>query len=407
MVFEMSKFNSLIIRHLINFVKTRQNYIVFESSHHHLYDNSFCLFQYLKQYKKLKLFYVVYNDDQFFEALRKGLKKKQIFFVSNKITHHKFKNLPYIIKWRKILKKCGLVFITYRNFYKEFNIPFYPEQKIINLRHGQFPIKNISKYYNGLIFDYDADFYFRVGTKESIKLLPEELKKLKCKWFASGMPRNDSLHVDKRSNFNEMLKQYEVESKSKVIFCMTTLRNSPKEGYFENHFPLKFSSEELDNFNKFLKANNCLFLVKAHHDNFLSENDRKIMSLSNVAVIDDIDLENNNIFLNETFQYSDMLITDFSSVLFDYLILNKPIAYITADIEKFKSEQGLYSTDFLSTGEQIKNIEDLKKVIINFTKNIDDKEKARLNYGKLYNGDFTNSNSEQIVSLFINHKYLS
>ncbi|NLA70185.1 MAG: hypothetical protein GX852_03980, partial [Clostridiales bacterium] len=46
--------------------------------------------------------------------------------------------------------------------------------------------------------------------------------------------------------------------------------------------------------------------------------------------------------INDLLIGSDILITDYSSVIFDYYLLNKPIVYYAYDIEEYKSGRGLY-----------------------------------------------------------------
>ena len=46
--------------------------------------------------------------------------------------------------------------------------------------------------------------------------------------------------------------------------------------------------------------------------------------------------------VNELLVITDVLITDYSSVIFDYFFMNKPIIYFVYDLEKYKAGSGLY-----------------------------------------------------------------
>lgn len=46
--------------------------------------------------------------------------------------------------------------------------------------------------------------------------------------------------------------------------------------------------------------------------------------------------------INDILLITDVLITDYSSVVFDYLLVNKPIVYFTYDLEEYQQERGLY-----------------------------------------------------------------
>ena len=82
------KLNSFIVRIILKLIRVKDNYIIFESADHHVFDNSFYLFKFLKKYRKLRLFYVVYNRNQYLEAISKGIKKRQVFLISERINIH-------------------------------------------------------------------------------------------------------------------------------------------------------------------------------------------------------------------------------------------------------------------------------------------------------------------------------
>ena len=90
--------------------------------------------------------------------------------------------------------------------------------------------------------------------------------------------------------------------------------------------------------------------------------------------------------VNDFLLITDILITDYSSIIFDYAILNKPIVYFTYDLDEYNSDRGLYF-DFseyvygkvaINTDELIEAIsdnelmEDKRKIFIDkFLKNCD------------------------------------
>ncbi|MFT6959885.1 MAG: CDP-glycerol glycerophosphotransferase (TagB/SpsB family), partial [Polaribacter sp.] len=46
--------------------------------------------------------------------------------------------------------------------------------------------------------------------------------------------------------------------------------------------------------------------------------------------------------INESYQYVDMLITDFSSLIFDFGFLQKPIFYFITDLNEYENDRGFY-----------------------------------------------------------------
>ena len=62
--------------------------------------------------------------------------------------------------------------------------------------------------------------------------------------------------------------------------------------------------------------------------------------MSNIRIISDQDLADRGLQLYEVLAGSSALITDYSSVYFDYLLLNRPIATTTDDMEAWKQMTG-------------------------------------------------------------------
>lgn len=404
-----NKINSKIISKIVSLTRTKDNYIIFESDEHHVYDNSYSLFKYLSQYKKLKLFYVIYNKNQYKECFKKGLKKKQIILIENKINKHSLKNFHYILRAKKILKACSLIFISYRNFYKEFKFKINDNQKLINLRHGQFPIKNLVGYYSDLCINNKENTYFRVGTEESIKLLPKELTDLPCQWFGSGMPRNDDNEDNKIDSVSKLIGKEFDSFVDKIILCMTTFKGNPKESYFETQFPIDIEFDKLEILNKYLKENNTILLIKTHHDNVINSEDRNAVNYSNILLKDSKDFENAGIFSSQLFKYSSALITDYSSVLFDYMYVDKPIGFAIGDLEKYSHDRG-FSLPFTTyiCGPTFKDFDGMFDFIKKVLDGKDECKEKRHELNLLFNGaNSIGENSRKIAELFIDKKYLS
>lgn len=68
---------------------------------------------------------------------------------------------------------------------------------------------------------------------------------------------------------------------------------------------------------------------------------------------------------NEILCIADLLVTDYSSIFFDFLVTNKPIVFYTSDYEKYKQERGLYMDVDDLPGPNTTSIDELIKVINN------------------------------------------
>ena len=114
-------------------------------------------------------------------------------------------------------------------------------------------------------------------------------------------------------------------SKYKTIFLYApTFRD-----YYTDLVP--FSESFLDKFNAFLKENNGIFLIKRHiADQNANRNIKLYKDYSNIV---DITYSVDN--LQEYLTSVDVLITDYSGIVFDFCLLNKPVIFYSYDYENY------------------------------------------------------------------------
>ena len=170
--------------------------------------------------------------------------------------------------------------------------------------------------------------------------------------FISGYPRNDIMLKAKREK-KYIINQIDpdLNSYSKIILWMPTYRRMPPGidvEMGENGIKLDniFNSEGFDvsTFNNILKKHNAICILKPHYyyDTLSKKN---IDSLSNILMINDQWILNKKITLYHLIGCTDMLITDFSSVMTDFSLLDKPIICFCTDLDKVKNNEELYFED--------------------------------------------------------------
>lgn len=182
------------------------------------------------------------------------------------------------------------------------------------------------------------------------------------KFIVTGMPRNDLLFC---TNGREKIYKIFPQSKGKkILLYMPTFReirgraNGDKKGYIFN-----WPGFDIEMFEQFCAQNNVFFVFKLHiQDSALIEkwgyNSKNIGVLTEQLLGEQCTYQ----LLNGT----DMLITDYSSVYFDYLLLNKPIIFTNRDEEEYIKNRGviLEPLDFWRPGAIVDNMESLRKEII-------------------------------------------
>ena len=102
--------------------------------------------------------------------------------------------------------------------------------------------------------------------------------------------------------------------------------------------PLFYDRESLMAFDRYLKDRGLYVVYKPHP----VQDVRGLVSekLTNLILITDETLRRADLQLYEVIAASEALITDYSSVFFDYLLLDRPIATTTDDIESWKEGRG-------------------------------------------------------------------
>jgi len=92
-------------------------------------------------------------------------------------------------------------------------------------------------------------------------------------------------------------------------------------------------------FNEFLSNNNAAMFIKMHYHHELNNNYLVNKSFSNINYLDESVVPD----INNILPFVDVLITDYSGVLLDYLILDKPIIPTSFDLEDYiKTDRELY-----------------------------------------------------------------
>lgn len=164
------------------------------------------------------------------------------------------------------------------------------------------------------------------------------------KYVVTGMPRNDFLfRSDGRKTLTSILKQ-DFRGK-KILFYMPTFRKTifgDANGRRDLHNLFGFENFNYLGFDRFLAEHGLHLIVKLHPlEESLVVNDIVEKKLQNITVLTEERLQAENLEFYETLNAADLLITDYSSVYFDYLLLDRPIIYVPVDLEEYIETRGL------------------------------------------------------------------
>lgn len=182
------------------------------------------------------------------------------------------------------------------------------------------------------------------------------------KYLITGFPRNDFLIAKRNDIYSLITKGRKYD---KIISVIPTFRmgyGNRKEG--ENRFEniLGFKNEDFNLLIRYLEEQNILLIFKLHpfeekvYLELFKNNESK-----NILFLTQEMLKSNDIDLYQVLPHLDMLITDYSSVYFDFLLCNKPITFMINDIQEYTNTRGLLfdCNDFSMPGDKVKTQEEL------------------------------------------------
>lgn len=203
----------------------------------------------------------------------------------------------------------------------------------------------------------------------------------------SGQPKNDYLCRKTFPNYilRKMLKN--VPDYDKVIlYCPTYRRDAPTI-----FFP--FADLDKDDFRKFLEKNKIIILMREHiYSKSLNQS-----LFSNRILPFGFDVCND---INSILPETDILVTDYSSVYIDYLLLDKPCIFIPYDLENYNKKRGLLLDYQLSTpGPKVLTYNEFKKMINDILLASDDFKIDRQKLRNKFHEYQTNNSCQGILKL--------
>ncbi|MEC1685804.1 CDP-glycerol glycerophosphotransferase family protein [Bacillus mojavensis] len=154
-------------------------------------------------------------------------------------------------------------------------------------------------------------------------------------FIESGYPRNDFLHKENRKK--EMLKIKErlgINSEKKIILYAPTWRDNSFYAQGKYKFNMVLDLESLKN----QLSNEYILILRMHY--LVSEN----INLTKYKEFAYDFSDHNDI--RELYLISDILITDYSSVFFDFAGLKRPILFYVPDIEFYRDKLRGFYYDF-------------------------------------------------------------
>ena len=354
---------------------------VFSSVHNRAFNyNSSALFQYVKEYHpEIQAFYVM-EDPGERERLQERFGKESVIDTST------------IEGIRKVLA-CKVWFTSTAP--PLYGVGFRKKYRIINLWHGV-PLKKIgmeqenlgrlTKLYYKYLF---ADNYEAVVTtseelipvmSRSFLVEPERVKV----W---GQPRNDKLFqkMDAGEQMKNIFRGERLPEFTRLLLYAPTFRDHGETKVFPfPEFEGAGREAALKRLQEFLEKHQSMLCIRMHL--YEKEGYEWLRALdhpgSRIRFLNEDRVED----IMEVLAMFDLLITDYSSVFFDYANLRRPILFFMYDYEQYKHEmRDFYFDIHMLPGPVLMNQEEVLKTLKNLPDIVDKYEKKYAEFNNVFN----------------------
>ena len=218
------------------------------------------------------------------------------------------------------------------------------EQIHISAWHG-FPLKVIGFFEGANANPEEFDWLKVITTQTDMIIAPSRLAQLTIsgmfatdprKTKITGYPRNDYIY---QTNGREELGKAigEKLGNSKLVFYLPTMRKGLKnEGAgFENNI-FNYPDWDVEALDQLLEENDTYIITKMHFadNSFFDKEDFKLPK--RMIFLNTQALNEHYLTIYHIMNAFDILITDYSSVYVDYLLLNRPIILSCPDLQQYK-----------------------------------------------------------------------
>lgn len=268
-----------------------------------------------------------------------------------------------------------------------FNLKKKNEQYVVYIPHGQSGAKYVEKAAKGLGQSYIDNSKWHSSICDlflsSSKIQTQEMRDYF--WYDGeiveyGLPRNDIFFHYTDEDIYHIREKINVKKDDFVCLYAPTFRNEGDLSVYDIDKEKILTALE----NKMKKK--CRLLLRSH-PNYIWYG--KPLLCKDNDIIDVTDYPD----MQELLLASDLLITDYSSTMFDFMLMKRPIFIYAKDIEEYEKMRGLKDWFHKVPFPICKNNEELTNSIINFdeTKYKTDVIKFNLNiYGSIEQGNATN-----------------
>lgn len=327
------------------------------------------------------------------EIMRRGLPYDMVWLVNDmnlEFPHPIRKALMSRIKSVYELATAKVIITTAKSKYylKKKSTQFF-----VYIPHGQIGAKYVERqagdtlskgYIDGSIWHSKVSNLFisssKLHTEEELTWYWYDGEVMEC-----GLPRNDIFFHYTPEDVQDIKKKVGIPDGVKIVLYGPTFRNEP------SNEPYAIDTERVLQTLEQNTGDKWIFLFRAH-PNFVwygkpaFEYSDKVMDVTNYPDMQDLLL------------ISDVLISDYSSAMFDFNLMHRPVFLFTKDIEAYQKMRGLKDWYFKVPFPFCHNNDELVSAIANY--NEQEYRQKCAEFDKFYGNLETGTAAKQIVDRF-------
>lgn len=302
---------------------------------------------------------------------------------------------PNNVKFVGPIKAVFTYFSSKYVFYCIGKLPIVPakDQKVIHMEHGM-PFKEASEGQQKYSTKSQHYTYVMATGRAFVDV--------QCRWYAvgkdkiviAGNPKCDPLYLPNP--------KYDFGEYKKIIMWTPTFRKSVSMNMQDTVgdqpiLPI-VDNDKFTELNEYLKTLGVKIVVKLHPEQDLSK--------YNVVDMDHFILLSHNEFLKRGMdlyrfmKQCDGMITDYSSIFYDFLLLDRPIGYTEDDFEDYAGKRGFaMDPEFYRPGMRIRSYEDVLKFVKDLVDEKDEYKSIRARVNEVVNEDMSGNFSAKVLKI--------
>lgn len=304
-----------------------------------------------------------------YEYLKRTHPEYKLYWNVNRknVDYFKTHGIPYVVRfgYKGILKQAQAKY-WFTNTRRPFRWAKPRDAKLIQTWHGT-PLKTIGtdvqnvtmpgvaqrSYHKQVIRDSARWDYLVAPNEYSYNIMQRAFRKPFTKLISSGYPRNDMLYNYTDSQVSEIKEALEISQDKKVVLYAPTWRDNEYVHVDEYSAKLHLDLDQL--LEKL--PENTVILIRTH---YLIANQLDLSSYGE-RVLNVSDYED----VTDLYLISNVLITDYSSVMFDFANLKRPILFFAYDLDEYAGDIRGFYIDYQKTvpGPIVKTNEELIPVL--------------------------------------------